>query len=343
MCLWFAIVHSSPIAIESSLYSLPESLHPRDVVNTDAQCLITGNSDFYGLGIRLGVYLQWITSLIANRYIEDEIDSNLDTNTIFLFALFVALAVATAQSSFQSSVEIVVLLQLCFGFIFSVVSIWGLRTRTQIGKDSKRYPLLGSFVRLSMATLLSSYGVWFWFSGLEHFSRPGCPTFTFLLVKVDISSAAQVFYKIQSIFVILPYGVLFLNELFLVVWFYVSELILLSGGIFIATVLFASTHRWPRKRLFRVLLRKCHVSVLLMWARLNGAASTGPNRPPGLHVLLRLAQVWLIGLWALVHFLCLFLTGKSPFPNRPWLISERVFDRLLELPHLSDSRYGLCA
>lgn len=57
-------------------------------------CSFDGNSDEYGLGIRLGVYLQWIASHIANQnvYAKEVIGVFLDTNTIFLMALLIATA-----------------------------------------------------------------------------------------------------------------------------------------------------------------------------------------------------------------------------------------------------------
>lgn len=35
-------------------------------------CMIPGNADFYGLGVRLGIYLTWISSWIANNFVAGE-------------------------------------------------------------------------------------------------------------------------------------------------------------------------------------------------------------------------------------------------------------------------------
>ena len=35
-------------------------------------CEIPGNGDFYGLGVRLGIYLTWISSWIANNFVAGE-------------------------------------------------------------------------------------------------------------------------------------------------------------------------------------------------------------------------------------------------------------------------------
>lgn len=58
-----------------------------------SSCGFEGNPDFYGLGIRVGIYLQWITAYLANHFLQEATDSSLETNTIFLVALFVAMVV----------------------------------------------------------------------------------------------------------------------------------------------------------------------------------------------------------------------------------------------------------
>jgi hypothetical protein len=51
----------------------------------------------------------------------------LDTNSIFLFAVFVAIACATTTSNGLRPSEAFIMLQLCFGYLLSVLSISGLR------------------------------------------------------------------------------------------------------------------------------------------------------------------------------------------------------------------------
>jgi hypothetical protein len=53
-------------------------------------CLLNGNSDLYGLGIRLGVYFQLISTLLANHFLPDALGEAWDANTIFLLSIFVA-------------------------------------------------------------------------------------------------------------------------------------------------------------------------------------------------------------------------------------------------------------
>jgi hypothetical protein len=89
---------------------------------------IEGNSDFYGLGIRIGVYLQWFSSWISNSVNPSAAATNHDTNTIFLCAILIATAVAFADGSLQL-VEKYILLLLSSGFFCTVLSFFGLRLR----------------------------------------------------------------------------------------------------------------------------------------------------------------------------------------------------------------------
>ena len=66
---------------------------------------------------------EMLPSLLANHILHEAVPENLGTSTIFLLALFVATA------------EIFVLAQFAFGFLFSILSIWGYRTRTRPGES----------------------------------------------------------------------------------------------------------------------------------------------------------------------------------------------------------------
>jgi hypothetical protein len=73
------------------------------------------------------------------------------------------MVVTTANNTVQTA-ELVVLLHLCFGFLFSILSIWGHRTGSGtpgVGDKKIRFPLIGSFFRLTIATALNAYGLWF--------------------------------------------------------------------------------------------------------------------------------------------------------------------------------------
>jgi hypothetical protein len=70
-------------------------------------CTIAGDPDMYGLGIRIGFYLQWLARAVgllmaswtANRKLEEaleELDSISFVNTLFVFATIISLVIKTS-------------------------------------------------------------------------------------------------------------------------------------------------------------------------------------------------------------------------------------------------------
>ena len=90
---------------------------------------IDGNPDLYGLGIRIGIYLQWLSSLLFFLFIPHNESTSVDTNSIFLFAVFAAIVNATFSSRTLRSAEAFIMLQLCFGYLLSALSVTGFRIR----------------------------------------------------------------------------------------------------------------------------------------------------------------------------------------------------------------------
>lgn len=133
-------------------------------------CSIAGDGDFYGVGVRYGIYLSWFASWFGNNFLrrEDEICQSLDTNTIFLTAI----AIVTAWYSVSSNIRVIdalILLQLCFGYLLSVMSLWGYRTRIY-GDNQPRnrahFGGWGTHFRLALMAAICAYGIWFWSWGL---------------------------------------------------------------------------------------------------------------------------------------------------------------------------------
>lgn len=127
----------------------------------DLGCGFVGNPDFYGLRIRLGVYLQWLTAMLAHYLLTEIVSENLDVNAIFVFALSIALVSSTARNEVQDA-EIVVLLQLCWGFILGVLTIWGHRLREDHSNSDPqpvRFPPMGSLSRLTLTAAICAYSI----------------------------------------------------------------------------------------------------------------------------------------------------------------------------------------
>jgi hypothetical protein len=87
---------------------------------------IDGNSDLYGLGIRVGVYLQWFSSwfsLLVEPASAQEIH---EVNSVFVFAIIIATTLA-ARAHILLPVEAYIMLQFGFGYFFTTMSIIGVR------------------------------------------------------------------------------------------------------------------------------------------------------------------------------------------------------------------------
>jgi hypothetical protein len=112
-------------------------------------CPLWGNADFYGMGVRLGICrfitrprglaltstdLQWITSWLANNFIPEEIIISLETNAIFLLAIFSTVFIYSIQTQHIRVIDVLIIHQLCMGFIFSIMSLWGFRTSELIAR-----------------------------------------------------------------------------------------------------------------------------------------------------------------------------------------------------------------
>ncbi|KYG40601.1 hypothetical protein M433DRAFT_28108 [Acidomyces richmondensis BFW] len=135
----------------------------------DLDCSSTASNDYYGLGVRIGVYCTWISSWIANLFVPSEIAGALDANAIFLVALMISMFHGSATHTL-AYIDGLILMQLCAGYLFGCFSIWGLRTVHYIkeGPDGIRhFGGLGTHFRILIVFAISTYGIWFWTKGIE--------------------------------------------------------------------------------------------------------------------------------------------------------------------------------
>lgn len=85
-----------------------------------------GNSDLYGLGIRIGVYLQWYSTWLCITVDPETSGETHAANALFIFAILVALLQAISSQSINN-IEAYLMLQICFGYLLTLLSVFGLR------------------------------------------------------------------------------------------------------------------------------------------------------------------------------------------------------------------------
>jgi hypothetical protein len=197
----YSYAFAIPLSTKTGTQSRPRS----------EDCGFVGNPDLYGLGIRLGVYFQWLSELIIILWYPEGHDGLTSAYLSFMAAVQIAVIVIAADPFSSYAAEVLVLLYiLCGGAVIIVSANINSKTQGWGGKGKGYVPTLvvSTFV-LAPITLFSS---WFWLNGIENnFSKTPCGSFGFLFARVSlykpavfrIFAAVSIFYAIgASLFVL---------------------------------------------------------------------------------------------------------------------------------------------
>jgi hypothetical protein len=128
-----------------------------------ADCIFSGNADFYGFGIRLGTYFQFVATLLVTIFAPGEEEFYRALNNILQTAMFAGLILLT-RSGDLVSIEPVLVIFLLFGSLSSLTS----EGFSPLGKLSGLY-------RLLLYSGIAGYSCWFWFVGLDTTVKPLAP------------------------------------------------------------------------------------------------------------------------------------------------------------------------
>ncbi|KAJ6013130.1 hypothetical protein N7499_012263 [Penicillium canescens] len=164
-------------------------------------CGFDGNSDMYGLGIRVGVYVQTATTIIATCHKRKAASDLVKTGGLFQFAALVALIQQTVNNEKLYAVEALVTYLFCFTSIGINLAEPIDKVQTQNRLEQITLPSLVSMLRLTTALGLDCYQTWFWFTGLDKLERTPCKTETFFLARVNAHGRFRTFAKIWSVFI----------------------------------------------------------------------------------------------------------------------------------------------
>ena len=217
LCIHLALIFCVYLSI-ATLWKIPirergdlplEDLHlPR---RTTAQaCGFPGNSDTYGLGIRLGVYLQWVSALISKQFLvasnAEVLRELIDVNTIFSLAIFIATVLWSSEyvapvDSTVHGVEILIMLHIYFGNTYIISYEHLLRSN-----NGRGLTFFGITATIFITAGMSCYAIYYWFYALDILPGTGCGNFAFLFAKVGIYGPARTFFKIASVINMLIWG-----------------------------------------------------------------------------------------------------------------------------------------
>jgi hypothetical protein len=176
-------------------------------------CSTGSSADYYGFGVRLGVYFAWLSSYLANLYLPSEVMGSLDTNCIFLLALLISLFRGTVMHQLYQ-VDGLMVMQLSSGFLFSSLSIWGYRTAHYEKHGTgyiKNFGGFGTHVRLALTMAISVYGAWFWAEGtqdgLKIADDPQCRDLkTWFFHGFPITGGIRIVYVVMTVGTSIFYG-----------------------------------------------------------------------------------------------------------------------------------------
>ena len=195
------------------------------------RCVLIGNSDLYGLGIRLGVYFQLLSTLLANHFLPEALREAWDANSIFLISIFVAVLKSTVIVNNLTAPEAFVMLQMLFAVLIAVYHIgqsskWVLfevctfflqgavepglgwaEMVSELGQAQSDVSQLGTTMRQFLALAIASYNVWFWFPGNEFLNIDRhCPSSMFLFARVDLHGNAKIFFQVLAVLYLIYQG-----------------------------------------------------------------------------------------------------------------------------------------
>jgi hypothetical protein len=159
------------------------STQPRST--TLPSCGYEGNSDIYGLGIRVGIYLQWISGLLSKVFLEEkDLRDVLNENAIFLLAVFLATVLfVTDTIGGVHGVDILIMLHIFFGSIYTIFVDEHIVSRIEYLSS-----LMGILFKSGIATGMVAIGVWFWFYDTHVPLHSGCSQYAFLFGRVGFYS-----------------------------------------------------------------------------------------------------------------------------------------------------------
>lgn len=157
-------------------------------------CQFDGNSDMYGLGIRIGFYLQWFALIFANWMAPKEVPGLRFTYAVFVTATFLALMIQTPRKNLQI-VEIYIVLLLTFGFYLFLVPLylWRLVTGFNTELDPTRHPIVSpstasNILNHVLVSTVVLYEVWFWFARIPQLGDQNCQQYGFLFAKIRLDN-----------------------------------------------------------------------------------------------------------------------------------------------------------
>lgn len=179
------LTHSNS-TMRSSFYPAFDMELSRSIQNNHTLCDsgFQGNVDLYELGIRTGLYLQWISASLANNLLPDTRQELQKVYLIFFLAICLATLVASFVKTCTFSIEIEIMYWMYLGGFVCVFAT--APCSIKLGSEAKWIKLnWTTTILFTTHALMYYHGTWFiWYAYDQVFSRLPCGTYHFFLVPV---------------------------------------------------------------------------------------------------------------------------------------------------------------
>ncbi|KAF2111206.1 hypothetical protein BDV96DRAFT_189022 [Lophiotrema nucula] len=161
-------------------------------------CSFQGNADMYGMGIRIGYYLQWYGSIIAAWLASEQSQGLRIANSLFVTATFIALIILTARQHSPDdlpAVETYIILFLTFGnyLVLVPIYIWRLFTGCNPLWDPTRFPRVNpgqdyTVYNTLVVVAVLIFQIWFWAQQVPQLNGVECKRYGFFFTKFVLNS-----------------------------------------------------------------------------------------------------------------------------------------------------------
>ncbi|EEP81566.1 predicted protein [Uncinocarpus reesii 1704] len=268
---WGCFLVGTAISVWKTLSQLPG----RDA---EPNCLIHGDPDMYGLGVRLGLYMQLLTTTTIDVFAKPEDAADLaPTNLWYLLAVFLAIQSRGFLLPGANPVNTFIIISLGNGITLTVLT-GTLRLNPKGIKES----CLAATSRFIIWALWKTSSVRFWWIALNHGHSSNCPEFGWFFSPVHLHGWFKVFHQA-------------LNTAEWVLWlvFFFPYLV----GLFFITITIAKLRNPPANRsrilwslfftpveevhriIFGNVKVRCFLRIHLLITVTNKVAHPGQNKP----------------------------------------------------------------
>ena len=167
--------------------------------NGAQSCGFVGDSDIYGIGIRIGYYSQAIAVWFANFFVFGQASALRSINGLFVFALVVGLIWLSRKPADIFAIEAWLLTQL-----LTATHYIGVIDHSRLSQKYQRFDPVRRIVHDATFLALWLYMAWYYWNGLDRMKETPCGTYVlFFVVKTNLFGWYRLIGKIFT-FVCIP-------------------------------------------------------------------------------------------------------------------------------------------